>query len=620
MCGILGIIRRGPVPLADELRRGMESIKHRGPDDRGVWETFVPPGPVGGDRGLSLALGHLRLAIFDLSPAGHQPMAGAAGEVIVFNGEIYNHVELRAELEMAGHHFATRSDTEVILAAHQHWGDAAPERFLGMWAYAIWDGRRLLLSRDRFGKKPLYLFHDARVGLVAFASEIKALRPVSGVTWAPDQETVFRYLSFAEMESGGRTFFHDVREFPAASVSVFDPAAWTWRERRFWRIDPDRALDLPATAAAAQAREMLADSTRLRLRSDAAVGLALSGGLDSTLLLALANEAGSRALPVFSSGYVEPGYDETDYIAAATRALSCEPNGVRADAARFAREFPDFVHHLDQPSRLPGPYSQWCVAAMAGGKVKVLVDGQGADELAGGYMHFLPAAWRGANMAGRLFAAPGLLATAWANRGVLAQYPAALVWERIRGRPSARRALPLRPAWTAGFATVQPAWGERGADLNALLRRALTETSLPPLLRYGDRVTMAHGVENRCPFLDHRLVEFVAALPASVKIRGGATKWLFRRAALGLIPERIRRRRLKLGFPTPVGAWLRGSLVSWAAERLSGRAESAWYHRWVDAGAARAMLDEHVAGRRDHQALLWRLLCLGEWLAVNQLG
>lgn len=611
MCGIVGIFRQGNHDDSGVTNQALGVLAHRGPDDRGVWWTKRHD-----DTPFSLSLGHVRLAILDLSANGHQPMVAADGLTIVFNGEIYNFIELRAELTAQGHEFHTDTDTEVVLAAYRQWGESCVEHFIGMWALAIWTGSRLFLSRDRLGKKPLYYHHDPTRGVLAFASEIKALRCLPGVPWEPDEETVFRFLAFAEMEHGGATFFRDIREFPAAGLAHCDDPHQPLEVHRFWTLSCQEQ-DIAEPEAIRTTTELLHDSLRLRLRSDAPLGLSLSGGLDSTLLLALLNEAGTRPA-VFSAGYEEPGYSESHYIRIATEQLACNPHATLSSVDLFRQDFQKLIYHLDQPCKLPGPYSQWRVVDLASRHVKVLLDGQGVDELAGGYLYFLPLSWRESPWLERLRQAPDLALTLWGNRHMLQQYSLPLIWERVRGR--ATRGLPkhLCHDWATSYSGLRPRWESPSeTDLNAALRSAVLETSLPALLRYGDRVTMAFGVENRSPFLDHRLLDFVAALPIHYKIRGGTTKWIFRAVAKGRVPEAIQRRRMKMGFPTPVGVWLRGELLGDARGWLADYETLDWFRRWIDTAAVRRLLDDHAAGRGEHQALLWRVLSLGAWLKCS---
>lgn len=608
MCGIIVMSRPGEPDLTTSMNSALDRITHRGVDDRGIWTgTYTQRGQT-----YTIGMGHVRLSILDLSPRGHQPMQDQAGNIIVYNGEIYNYLELRQELEPLGHEFHTGTDTEVILAAYRQWGPACLCRFIGMWAFALWDGKRLFISRDRLGKKPLFYHENSSMSSLTLVSELKGFRDVPGIPWRPDERTVYRYLSYGELESGGNTFFEGIREFPAGSYVLHVPGTPLDTPTRFWSLSPE-THDVGESEAVRHVTDLLLDSVRLRLRSDAPLGLSLSGGIDSTLLLGLMNEAGIGRPPAFSSSYAEPGYNEKDYFRIASTRLGCEPLYAETQVKDFTTDFEKLVYHLEQPSKLPGPFSLWRVSNLASRHVKVLIDGQGPDELSGGYVYFLPAAFRGYQLPEKIRFAPDLVRTVWANRQVFSQYPLSLILERVMGRTSARRVIPLSNEWARAFSGEQPDWSP-SADLDTLLRDAVTRTSLPALLRYGDRVNMAFGIENRCPYLDHRLVEYVSSLPARMKIRGGTTKRIFREVAKGRIPEEIRNRRLKLGFPTPVGEWYRDVLLDDCRQRLGEYRRLDFFRKWVDMDAANVLLDHHAAKRADHQALLWRVLSIGAWV------
>jgi len=608
MCGIVGIIRPGKNDPVPEIKNALKILQHRGPDDNGVWSDIAVQDQIA----YSIGLGHARLSIIDLSERGHQPMVGIDGLIIILNGEIYNYLELKNELSDSGYAFTTNTDTEVVLNAFHCWGEQCVERFIGMWAFAIWNGRQLFLSRDRLGKKPFYYHHNETTGFMAFASEIKALKVIEGVPWQPDERTVFRYLAFGEMEREGATFFSGIKELLPGCSLTFLPGQKQFAPRRFWKISDDE-IDIDEREAVLKTSELLHDSVRLRLRSDAPLGLSLSGGLDSSMLLAVINELGIDSVPVFTAGYQEPGYNETRYIHMANDYFSCKPHFTETGIDHFVNDFEKLIYHLDQPSKLPGPYSQWRVAELAGNHVKVLIDGQGADELAGGYMYFLPVMWKNSSVRQKIKQFPDLMLTILANRHMFTQYPLSAIWERVRGKGRSNQYLPLQEQWRSDFISERPEW-EIVSDINDMIRKSITSTSLPALLRYGDRNTMAFGVENRCPFLDHRLVEFVASLPADMKIRNGTTKWIFRVIAKGRIPDKIFKRRLKMGFPTPVGEWLRNNLSVSARQWLVSYNDFDNFSRWVDSSKVLSIFDEHTSGKKDHQALLWRILSIGAWV------
>ena len=332
MCGIAGIVRKGNQDIKPELTESVNILSHRGPDDSGIWygQTIV------NNQTYTVGLGHVRLSILDLSPKGHQPMIGKGGAVIVLNGEIYNYLEIREELKLSGYEFVTGTDTEVVLAAYSEWGQCCVDRFIGMWAFAIWDGNQLFLSRDRLGKKPFYYYHDQNTGFFAFASEIKGLNHIPEVPWKPNEKVVYRYLAFAETERNGETFFGEIHELPAGTSILFCPGDTQLEVSHYWFLTA-QSIDVDEIEAIRTTSDLLFDSLRLRLRSDTPLGLSLSGGLDSSLLLAMMNELGCKNVSAFSSGYSEAGYSETNYLHIAEKNLSCRLNATNTDVSYFKK-------------------------------------------------------------------------------------------------------------------------------------------------------------------------------------------------------------------------------------------------------------------------------------------
>ena len=612
MCGFVGVLNNDKEFQISEIRNAVKSIEHRGPDNCGFWYDTLK----WKNKLLNIGFGHVRLSIIDLSEQGNQPMVAGNGRVIIHNGEIYNYLEIKKELEKIGHEFKSDTDTEVILAAYQQWGESCVERFIGMWAFAIWDGEKLFMSRDRLGQKPLYFYLNRSEWSFVFASEIKALKNIPGVPWKPDERTVYRFLAFAEMESDGNSFYDEIKEFPPGSYLSYRPGQINLKFRRYWTL-PEEQIDISENNAVGMTYELLSDSIRLRLRSDVPIGLSLSGGLDSTLLLSIINELGYSDFPVFSSGYIEKGYNEIEYINIATQELSCKPYATVSDKSQFISDFEKLIYHLDQPSKLSGAYSQWRIANLASKKVKVLIDGQGPDEMAGGYLYFLPTLWREINLIEKIKCSPDLFLTILHNRHVLSQYPLSLIYERLKGKVASNRKVPIQPAWASNFADEQPIW-RNDSSLSSILRESITATSLPALLRYGDRNYTAFGIEGRSPFLDHRLIEFVSALPSNMKIRGGTTKWIFHKVAENRIPKAISERRVKMGFPTPVGEWYRHKLYDDTKRRLKEYMQFPLFNRWIDTDLTFNLLEQHVSEKVDHQALLWRILSIGAWLKVSE--
>jgi asparagine synthase (glutamine-hydrolysing) len=605
MCGIFGIWHTDgrPVDLA-ALRRATTALRHRGPDDEGYLLVDTRAGRVelcGGPRtpdalalppldrfqgeAFNLALGFRRLAILDLSPAGHQPMSSPdRRHWLIFNGEIYNYLELRDDLAAHGHRFHTGSDTEVILAAYAQWGPACLERFNGMWAFAPWDSaaRQLFVTRDRFGVKPFYIA-DTQPGTFAFASEIKALVAGGVVPFRPAPLAVAGYLAQGRFpgHQQGETFFEGVRELPPAHYAlVFGRGC---APQRFWRLPPtEAAMRDPVPGAQHRYAELFTDAVRLRLRADVAIGTCLSGGVDSSSIVAVAGklmrEEHAVALErlgdhqqTFSAVYGTAGpWDERQHIERVLARTGAAGNLTEPTAARLWDDLDRLVWHQDEPFQSTSIFAQWCVMDLARQRgVTVLLDGQGADEVLGGYRPF--AVWMSEMLrAGRLLAA---LRATREVRSVTGAHPAPLLGRALAAQLPAsalRRRRDQRLGQAISAARLRPALGHRlqtargherapyadQRNLHDHLSRLLLEDSLPNLLRYEDRNSMAFSIEARVPFLDYRLVEYAFTDAAPLRIHQGWTKWVQRAAVADLLPAEVVWRRDKVGFETPERQWL----------------------------------------------------------------
>lgn len=586
MCGIAGIISQSSI-LATDIQRMADSLAHRGPDGQGfmlseqVFAEHPLPGLIDFSPVLScgVALAHRRLAIVDLSPQGHQPMVWQQRYAITFNGEIYNHVELRGELEDIGYLFTTHSDTEVILAAYDAWGSACLKKFNGMWAFVLVDTikNRVFIARDRFGVKPLY-YTQANYSFI-FASEIKALLVHSEVQAVPDKEFAKKYLENGPSETGAATAWTGFLRFPAASFLECELEHLCTGHPmpvQYWDVQPNLSNEAFDDAKAQQLAdtyyELLEDSVRLRLRADVKVGSALSGGLDSSSIVYLINkvlkEQGvADRQETFSSVYKSPGTqdcDESKFIDHLAQALDVRSNQIEPRVEGVPEAHEKMIYAMDYPPEstcMSGWHTFKCVAQT---DVSVTLDGQGADEQLAGYLPYL-GYWfaqmplrQVASELTQVFAIPG--AFRFAMRGL-----AVGMTRRVLGR-SITLALVRRIGYQL----------DPFAHLNQKLVQDLNN-SLRVLIHYSDRVSMAHSIESRMPFMDYRVVEFLASVPAAYKLHGGWTKYLARRAFSGKLPDEIVWRKDKMGWPIPETHWFEGQLKGW----MAGRVENPAFLQWL---------------------------------------
>jgi asparagine synthase (glutamine-hydrolysing) len=588
-----------------------DSISHRGPDDAGFWQA----------PGGNAMLGSRRLAILDLSPSGHQPMADeSSGLVIAFNGEIYNYLELASQLASSGCRFRSRTDTEVLLKSYEKWGEGCLEHLNGMFAFAIWDEHRetLFAARDRFGEKPFYFYQDANRELLAFGSEIKAL--VAGRLFAarPDPGAVCSFLTGEGIDAGRETIVENVFALPPAHALRF-----SWRERslkiwRYWDLDGERRILFSDDQQYADRFcELLTDSVRLRLRSDVSVGSSLSGGLDSSTIVGLvARTKPPAGQETFSARFSETPFDEGPHIERMAAFSGVRNHSVYPDPSDLPEEIEALTWQQDAPFHSSSIYAQWCVMRLARDHgVTVLLDGQGADEILAGYHSYFSSCIVELLRRYRVLAAAGALwrYTVAHGRTQLPLICAGLLPAALRSPAKAWR----RPR--AIDKDFQRMWRRPGAvakekfhhPLHQLLYETLTETSLPALLRYADRNSMAFSREVRLPFLDHRLVEYLFAIPADQKIDGSTTKIVLRNATRGILPEQIRNRRDKIGFAPPENVWLQGPLRGWAEEVMS----SAQFRQreWVDAPAIDRIWARFKSGEAALHTVIWRWLSLELW-------
>ena len=614
MCGIAGWIAAARnAPEDGAIGAALDALAHRGPDGEGA-RAFVNRG-----TGHRVVLGHRRLAIIDPQGAA-QPMCDDAAELaLTFNGEIYNFRELRAELAARGYRFERDSDTEVLLRAYQHWGKDVVRHLRGQFAFAIWDGRReqLLLARDRFGEKPLYLCE--KDGAVYFASEAKALLAMPGIAAEVDLRAVWEYLAYRYVP-GPRTLFAGIRKLPPATYALWQLGRL--KEFRYW-TPPDRDSRKSSSDTSVDAfLAKLDEAVKLQMVSDVPFGAFLSGGLDSSTIVALMSRHGSK-VKTFSVGFAEARYSELPYAAQVAKQFGTEHHEIVVSEKDLMGELPRLVAFRDAPVAEPSDIPINLLAREASRSVKMVLTGEGSDEILGGYpkhvMERYRWAWKALPFHGSLIT-PLIKAlpygfrrakTAVANFELDDWRERYVRWFGAMDRSERSRLSTLALNGSDIVDTMPPFDAQPG---NSTLRRMLyfDQTSWLPdnLLERGDRMTMAASIEARVPFLDHALAEHVSGLPDELRVRGLTTKWILRQAARALLPKRILKRP-KVGFRVPVNEWFRGDMRGYLLEHL--RSPDSLTRRYYDGAALDRLLDEHIAGRHNHEKTLWTLLNLEIW-------
>lgn len=562
MCGISGIIQTNSAEYSlQHLQKMSDALAHRGPDGEGQWANTAA----------NVLLAHRRLSIIDLSDAGKQPMHYLNRYVIVHNGEIYNYQEIKETLLQKGYTFQSQTDTEVIAAAYDFWQEACVLQFDGMFAFAIWDEKEneLFAARDRFGEKPFFYFYDENRFL--FASEMKALW-AAGIPKIPNQKMLFNYITIGYTGNPERleeTFYENIYKLPAASYLKFSLVYFTYTVKKYWCIDFHKEnKSISDNEAIAQFSNLISDSVQKRLRSDVAVGTSLSGGLDSSSILALIKECGgtNASLNSFTASFSGFEKNEKEYASIVAKKFSVNHNIVEVSANDIIKNWEKLCFHQEEPFGSSSIYAQYKVFESAKQHgTKVLLDGQGADETLAGYSKYYKWYWqelfRKGKLSGRkeLNAARALGVTepfTWKNK-IASWFPsfATIVLEKQY------LAMALsHPGLTKDFVQQQSQEAYYTPpdyfNLNGVLYFNTFTYGLEELLRFADRNSMANSIEVRLPFLSHQLVEFLFTLPASFKIRQGWTKWLLRETMKNKLPEQIVWRKDKVGFEPPQLQWM----------------------------------------------------------------
>ncbi len=604
MCGIAGII--GPGAEAEErlVREMTGLLAHRGPDDSGIQ---LSPG---------VALGHRRLSILDRTPAGRQPMSTVDGRYqIVYNGEIYNYLELRQELASKGYVFLTGTDTEVLLAAYAEWKESCLKKLNGMWAFAVWDSkeRRLFASRDRFGKKPFYYVRIK--DRLYFASEMKALLLIPGLTRTLNPEAVADFCTQRVVSHLQTTFIREIQQLPAAHWMKWEEGRV--EENRYWELPPaGRPGD--KTVSREEVEALLSDAVKIRLRADTPVGCLVSGGLDSSVIACLVRRHQPAGKPVhLFTTLTEPPTEEAEGVAHLLKMEGFQPHFHTPTAKGFWEDLPRLLWHQEQPfadGSMAAHYALMREASEAG--IPVLLTGQGADEIFAGYPTYL---W--VYLGDQLRHGRWGSALQWMRKAARAQPLSASrilfytlprgLRGRVRRARSASRDHWINKDFLSGMKSRE-IWLDAGGsgELDQYLRNSITQWTLPGFLHYEDRNSMAFGVETRLPFLDYRLAEAAFRIPPGEHLRDGKTKALLRDAVAGWVPAPIVQRTAKQGYPAPLSCWMRAlekEIREIAASSVVGDCPI------LNAPAWRRSLEGFLEGREDLLDPAWRGLVCAMW-------
>jgi asparagine synthase (glutamine-hydrolysing) len=621
MCGIAGFATTEPGRGAPALlERMMDAIRHRGPDDCGQYQDEFA------------SLGHRRLSIVDLA-LGHQPLCNESRDVfIAFNGEIFNHADLRPDLERKGHRYSTRSDTETIVHAYEEYGADCVQKLRGMFAFAIWDqrNRTLFCARDRLGKKPFYYYWDGK--LFAFASEIKALFEHPAISPKFQETLLPEYLTFG-YSSGEETLFSGIRKLmPGHHLTLrLGDATAAPVIRQYWEIpEPPAQLEERSDESwIAECRERLEEAVSTRLMSDVPLGMFLSGGVDSSTIAALIKRMASGPVKTFAVGYRETAYSELGYARQVAESIGTDHHEVTVGADEFFQALPRLIWHEDEPVVWPSSVSLYFVSKLAAQQVKVVLTGEGSDELFGGYgryrYYLLNSRWLGAYKllpgAVRKAIASGIQHSPLISRDLRRKLGHTFLGRGAEFESlyldsfySAFSGLELAPLMKRGGASPYENFltywnGRSGSILNRLLY-ADQKTYMVELLMKQDQMSMACSIESRVPFLDHPFVEFAARVPEHLKLREGIGKYIVKKAAEGLISPDILYRK-KMGFPTPIKPWLREERASAMVDGLLSR--DGFIAEYLNLAPVAELLARHRSGAVDATDRIWRLLNLQLW-------
>lgn len=625
MCGIVGLIstEKDKLFLKTRIEIMKDLISHRGPDGEGTWL----------EQDTNICLGHRRLAIIDTAH-GHQPLQSQDRDlVIVFNGEIYNYIELRKELIKKGHPIISHSDTEVLLYAYREWGEDCLKRLLGMFAFAIWDRKkkRLFCARDRIGIKPFYYFWDRKN--FAFSSEIKSILASSFVKAEPNPQGLQDYITF-QFCLGDKTMFKEIYKLEPGWFMVvqYGNEELTIKKSQYWDLNYSTDTVHDEEWFSSKLLELLEDSVAIHLRSDVLLGAHLSGGLDSSTVASLAARVlSNRKINTFTGAFSDGiAYDETRYAKSLANSIAAEYNEVYIKGSEFPDIFPKLIYYMDEPAAGPGLVPQYYVSKLASEKVKVVLGGQGGDEIFIGYARYLIACLEKCILDSINGSFAGInadlnLNSITENLTTLQSYIPMLkaFWKNGLFETSDKRYFQLidrREGFIdlysdqlfntdySSFETFCKIFNRSGiSSITDKMSYFDIKGSLPALLQVEDRTSMAASIESRVPLLDHRIIEFIATVPEHIKFKNGDTKHLFKNVVRSILPKEIYERKDKMGFPTPLEKWVKNEAREFVLDTLLSNSAK-------QRGIYNIQKLEHAIGNEPKFGrVVWGILSLETW-------
>ncbi len=612
-------------------------IRHRGPDDEGYTIMNSKKGEAvnySGDDSIGIIkskfkhintadlssadilFGHRRLSIIDLSPTGHCPMSDIEGKIwITYNGEIYNYIELRSELISLGFRFVTQTDTEVIINSYLMWGIDCLKKFNGMWAFALWDStkKQLFAARDRFGVKPLYYYFDQET--FSFCSEIKPLAKLFSEKTQLNAAKIPFYVLYGNRLNSNDTYLNGISSLQASHYLIYENNKI--QVRRYYDVSSTGTVSTDADELKKEIYSLLLDSIKLRFRSDVPVGTCLSGGFDSSSIVALSENLKINRLNTFSAVWKEPECDESKYIDIVNEKFNCVPNKVIPSAIDFESDFKKLNYYQEIPSEGPGLFPQWFVMKKAKDKVKVLLDGQGGDEIFGGYFQlgtYLRSLVKDKKYS-KILSEWGLYRDFFSEKGIhsLFGWVFPKQYSKLTKSLLSRKHRILNKDAYPDTNTSKPEFDftppvKFGEFLRDLSYHFLFNVTIPALLHYEDRSSMAHSIESRVPFLDYRIVEFGLNLKSEFLFNNGVSRPLFRDAMKPFLPTEVYQRKDKLGFPVPFDRWTRTILKDFVNDTLLSKDSK--INEFVSSHALRMNIRNHLEGTMDYGWQIWRLLSL----------